>query len=137
LSPDLQPPPGKFGRRDRLAVVLHHDATRQKILRDQNSLQRTRQFRFDGFPVATIWFMAAASSSPFFRSSVRATRLISTTTVASWISRQRISTVFVPQLDLLLVAHRKSCSVDDRLAILAEGDQPLELQTLCGSTGGA
>ena len=44
-------PIGKFGRRDRLAVVFHDDAARQKFLRDQKFLKRTRQLRLNWFSV--------------------------------------------------------------------------------------
>ena len=42
---------GKLRRRDRLAVVLHHHAPRQELLRDEKCLDRARQFRLDGFSV--------------------------------------------------------------------------------------
>src|ERR1700690_3974441 len=47
----VEPPLGKFRRRDRLAVVLHDDAARQQVLRDQKFLNRARQLRLDGLSV--------------------------------------------------------------------------------------
>ena len=47
----VEPPLGKFRRRNRLAVVLHDDAARQKFLRDQKFLYRARQLRLDRLSV--------------------------------------------------------------------------------------
>ena len=47
----VEPAPGKFRRRDRLAVVLHDDAARQQVLRDQKFLNRARQLRLDWLAV--------------------------------------------------------------------------------------
>jgi len=47
----IEPAPGKFRRRDRLAVVLHDDAARQQVLRDQKFLNRARQLRLDWLAV--------------------------------------------------------------------------------------
>ena len=47
----VQLPSRKFRRRDRLAVVLHDDAARQQILRDQKFLNRARQLRLDRISV--------------------------------------------------------------------------------------
>lgn len=42
---------GKFRRRHRLAVVLHHDAAGQKLLRREEFLERARQVRRNGLAV--------------------------------------------------------------------------------------
>ena len=47
----IEPAPGKFRRRNRLAVVLHHHAPRQQVLRNQKFLNRARQLRLDRLSV--------------------------------------------------------------------------------------
>ena len=47
----VKPPTGKFRWCDRLAVVLHDDAARQQLLRDQKILNRARQLRLDWLAV--------------------------------------------------------------------------------------
>ena len=47
----VEPTPGKFRRRDRLAIVLDDDAARQKLLRDQEFLKGARQLRLNRLSV--------------------------------------------------------------------------------------
>ena len=53
----VEPPLGKFRRRDRLAVVLHHDAARQQVLRDEKFLNRARQLCLDWLSVSNDLFL--------------------------------------------------------------------------------
>ena len=50
-SPALKLAPGKFRRRNRLAVVLHHHAARQKSCATRNSSIEHGSFGFDGLTV--------------------------------------------------------------------------------------
>ena len=47
----IEPAPGKLGRGHRLAVVLHHHAAWQQLLRDQKFLNRAWQFCLDWLSV--------------------------------------------------------------------------------------
>src|ERR1043165_6422079 len=47
----VEPALGKLGRRDRLAVVLHHHAARQEFLREEEFLDCARQPGLDGFSI--------------------------------------------------------------------------------------
>ena len=55
---------GKLRRRDRLAIVLHHHAARQKLLRHEKFFQRAGQFGGEGLAVRDDGLRAHENKSP-------------------------------------------------------------------------
>ena len=60
----VQPPPRKFRRCDRLAIVLHHDAAWQQLLRDQKFFNRSGQLRLNRLSVGDDLIHGSIFSSP-------------------------------------------------------------------------